>query len=308
MSETHLSNELLDQLIFAMENQKDEFFFHMDRCEIVSAQLLSEEERRQEIYVAVPRWGSADGFHLMERFIAGINNPIYRQELGQALSGGKGVFRRFKDVLKRHDPLERLWYNFKEREMRNCVRQWFEQHREALQLESLGPEPEETEDLVLSDFPLDFSELSRERIDSSLEALVYSAVEECWSADGENGGRSTAWLERESDRVIDCIDACDEGFCVRAESPGGEAAALAYLCCFRGSDASLMGEVPLLFVYPPFRGLGLAKLLIDTLIGRFDELSLSELKIDLPGGSRVLSRFLEEAHFKEQASSFIFWS
>ena len=52
-------------------------------------------------HVRLPRWGSAEGFHLMESFVTSIDNPAYREQLSRALTMGKGVFRAFKDTLKR---------------------------------------------------------------------------------------------------------------------------------------------------------------------------------------------------------------
>ena len=72
-----------------------------------------------------------------------------------ALSAGRGVFRNFKNALKQSRDLERSWYRFKEREMRRVVAEWYNQEREAAGLERLGPEPEETEDLTVSDFVVD---------------------------------------------------------------------------------------------------------------------------------------------------------
>lgn len=144
-----LSPEVYDQIIFAMEDQGSHSFVHRTTGQVVTRDRL---EYAGEEYVPTPRWKPADGFHLMEGFVTTVPNRYYREQLRDALSTGKGVFRSFKNALKQSRDLERSWYRFKEREMRRVVAEWYNQEREAAGLERLGPEPEETEDLTVSDF------------------------------------------------------------------------------------------------------------------------------------------------------------
>jgi hypothetical protein len=91
----------------------------------------------------------------MERFVRSLRNPIVRESLREALSRGKGVFRNFKNVLRERQDIERLWYSFKEKEMKAVVKEWYNHIREIKGLEQLDFEPEDTlsmEELVLSDF------------------------------------------------------------------------------------------------------------------------------------------------------------
>ena len=143
-----LSPEVYDQIIFAMEDQGARALVHR-----VTGQVVSEERpERADEFIPAPRWKPADGFHLMEGFVTTVPNRYYREQLRDALTAGKGVFRSFKNALKQSHDLERSWYRFKEREMRRIVAEWYHQEREAAGLERLGPEPEETEDLTISDF------------------------------------------------------------------------------------------------------------------------------------------------------------
>ncbi len=105
-----------------------------------------------ERHVRLPRWGSAEGFHLMESFVTSIENPAYREQLSRALTMGKGVFRAFKDTLKANKEIEKLWFTYKERRLRGVIISWYNANREARGLAKLPAEPEETEELVLSDF------------------------------------------------------------------------------------------------------------------------------------------------------------
>jgi hypothetical protein len=46
----------------------------------------------------------------MEKFTAGLNNPVARQELTAALNKNKGVFRAFRDVLEQYPEVEKIWF------------------------------------------------------------------------------------------------------------------------------------------------------------------------------------------------------
>ena len=148
MMRFELSPEVYDQIIFAMEDQGRRSFIHRATGQVV----VDERLERDDEYVPAPRWKPADGFHLMEGFVTTVPNRFYREQLRDALSAGRGVFRNFKNALKQSRDLERSWYRFKEREMRRVVAEWYNQEREAAGLERMGPEPEETEDLTISDF------------------------------------------------------------------------------------------------------------------------------------------------------------
>ena len=151
MMRFELSPEMYDQIIFAMEDQGSRSFVHRSTGQVVTEERLAPGEE----YVPAPRWKPADGFHLMEGFVTTVPNRYYREQLRDALSAGRGVFRNFKNALKQSHDLECSWYRFKEREMRRMVAEWYNQEREAAGLERLGPEPEETEDLTISDFVVD---------------------------------------------------------------------------------------------------------------------------------------------------------
>jgi GNAT superfamily N-acetyltransferase len=148
-----LTDEILGQIIFAMENQKQTFYVQRATGLLVQdEELAALPEEQAGRFVEIPAWKPADGFRLMEKFVAQLRNPVFSERLSSCLSSGSGVFRSFKDTLKQNSEVEKLWYQFKEKGMRREVRRWYNQQRELAGLEQLGPEPEDTEDLLLSDF------------------------------------------------------------------------------------------------------------------------------------------------------------
>ena len=146
-----LTPQMIDKIAFAMEDQKQRF-----AVDIESGELLpwpeTAVEGPEERQVPLPRWGSAEGFHLMESFITSLDNPAYREQLSQALTMGKGVFRAFKDALKQNKEMERIWFAYKERRLQGVIVSWYNTNREARGLARLPVELEETDELVMSDF------------------------------------------------------------------------------------------------------------------------------------------------------------
>ena len=159
-----LTEFLLDNIIFAMEDQSDTYYLDLLKGEVVSDQdryLLDWEEDRtaeNERYIDIPDWQPSDGFLLMEKFANQVRNPVYKGKLLEALQAGKGVFRRFKDVIGEHASLERDWFAFKDDQLKREVYAWYREHDGALQLLDLDIEPEElTDDILQEDFVISSS-------------------------------------------------------------------------------------------------------------------------------------------------------
>jgi len=171
-----LTEELINQIIFAMEDQRRRFVVDRETGAMFREDELpaGEEARRPEEagaagdepaaldgvpgrrarYLPIPTWGPAEGFHLMERFVLKLRNPIFAEMLREALSSGQGVFRRFKDMLRKNREIERLWFAFKDKEMKQVVQLWYEAERELAGLERLAAEEEPPLELVASDFSI----------------------------------------------------------------------------------------------------------------------------------------------------------
>jgi GNAT superfamily N-acetyltransferase len=149
-----LTEALINNILFSMEDQEGEFLVNVQSGIVIggSDELKARVKEKDGPYLSLPKWDSSDGFRLMERFTAGLRNPLLREELSAALDRGKGVFRAFKDILGCHPETEKLWYTYKDREMKREILRWYNALREEWGLEKIGAEPEETGDLVLEDF------------------------------------------------------------------------------------------------------------------------------------------------------------
>ncbi|MDR2110769.1 MAG: GNAT family N-acetyltransferase, partial [Spirochaetaceae bacterium] len=149
-----LTEALLNKIQDSLEDQKGEFLEDTQEGLVVGGEEdnFGDPDGGGERFIPLPEWGSAQGYRLMERFAAGFKNVIIREKLTTALDQGRGVFRAFKNVLSAYPEAERLWFAFKDREMKREIRRWYNALREEWGLERIGHEPEETGDLVLEDF------------------------------------------------------------------------------------------------------------------------------------------------------------
>ena len=140
--------EIVERIVFAMEDQGADYSVDVETAEMVKDRGAHLGER----FVPIPPWRPVDGFDLMERFVAALRNPSHRDRLRNALNSRGRVFRAFKDELRRIPYVEQRWYRFKMAEMRRIVTEWYDLERRSRGLERLGPEPEETDDLVAIEF------------------------------------------------------------------------------------------------------------------------------------------------------------
>jgi GNAT superfamily N-acetyltransferase len=151
-----LTDAIIDEILFAMEDQNGDFLFDTREGVVVDQNDDGEEALEDtddmERYVSLPEWDSSAGFSLMQGFAASVKNPVLQVELNKALNRGRGVFRAFKDCLASHSEVEKLWYAYKEKAMHDIIVAWYNALRVEWGLEKIGPEPEETDDLILEDF------------------------------------------------------------------------------------------------------------------------------------------------------------
>ena len=143
-----LTDEIRNLIVFAMEDQGNNYLF--DSVEQKTVIKSTVEKVDEERFYTIPTWDSIKGFKLMERFISLLRNPLAREELRGVLFAGRGVFRNFKNVLHQYPEVEKLWYSFKEKEMKQIVSNWYNTLLDSWGLERLGEEPEET-DIVYDD-------------------------------------------------------------------------------------------------------------------------------------------------------------
>lgn len=309
-----LTPEIVDQVIFAMENQETPFVFDSDSGTVVAvpdSDSVTDGEPDGELvagrYVEIPEWSSADGFQLMERFVATLRNPLVREKLRAALAGGKGVFRNFKNVLKAHEEIERLWFSFKDREMHSRVVEWYNDLCDLWGWERMGLEPdeeEETGELVLSDF-----EFEEER--SNAVQIIHRYDRESWDeATAALPAPIAASFYRHARQGVDPEGS--NNLVLSARTPGGEFAGFVWGIEERGDerasgyfDSTAWLRIVQLYVTREFRGLGIAKSLVDQVCRSAYSRGVRKIVIDVVGSGEVLLQSLEEEGFSSISRSLV---
>jgi GNAT superfamily N-acetyltransferase len=277
-----LSSALIDQILFSMEDQDGEFLLDTQEGLVISAEDEGFDSDADEgRYIPLPEWDSSGGFRLMERFTATLRNALVREELSAALDSGRGVFRAFKNTLSRYPETEKLWYAYKEREMKRVVIEWYNALRESWGLELIGEEPEDIEGLALEDFS--FSEGGAEDSPCA-EKLRKSCLAEYARADVFSG-------------MGEWVFPGDVSFVAR--TAGGDFAG--YISAKKESGAL---RVCALEIEREFRGLGLGKALAARLIEKADSLGISDVIIDLPAEQEFFARALLRESFKPCVTRF----
>ncbi len=276
--EFKLSNEIIDQIIFAMENQEEDFIFDTETCAIVAEEEADLEDSDLR-YEPLPPWSSLDGFKLMESFVSTLRNPIYRDKLQTALSSGKGVFRNFKNVLKERPDIERLWYSFKERELKKLVVEWYESICEARGYQKMLPEKDDTGDLVLSDFVI---AEGTEKYLGLMENLVAKSID-------ENLKGFPSAIAEELKREHTTMNRQGAPFAVYAETPGGDFAGfiLAREDVLESKDPLgihlRLSKIVQIYVLEEYRGLGIADVLFSRYLSGASARGVATVMIDISG-------------------------
>lgn len=145
-----LTQILVDSIQTALENQEKSFIVDAENCGIIERDdsVTVDDEK----FYNLPEWTSADGFKLREDFVNNLYSPLAREELQEILHSGRGVFKSFRNVLKKYPEVEKKWHVFKNRTMNKYINDWYNSLREIWGLEKLDYIPESDEMLIHDDF------------------------------------------------------------------------------------------------------------------------------------------------------------
>ncbi len=273
-----LTPETIDQIIFGMENQEHDFVIDVETGHVFR---LEDAPGDREVE-SIPAWRSVDGYNLMERFVVDLRNPVVREELRATLASGKGVFRGFKDTLKQHPEAERLWFRFKEREMRREVYDWYNELRERWGLERIPMDLEtETDNLIIADFEFACDTLTHEQA----REYAHDAREEVLET-----------LSSDAERALmegfERIDDNDELHSITAATPDEEIVGVVCAVVHRDGPPAV-AAINVLYVEEEYRGLGLARELLNRLFTTLDDKGVPAVHLELPGEAGVMRNLLE---------------
>jgi len=98
-------------------------FMDEEEKEKISMQIESETKR----YLFIPSEDSSEAYNDMLDFAATLSSEDLKEKLSLAFKG-KGVFRRFKDVLSNYPDERNMWFGFKEGRTKERVNEWLEEN------------------------------------------------------------------------------------------------------------------------------------------------------------------------------------
>ena len=147
-----LSDELLDSIISAMENQEQVFVVYAENGALVALNEFEEIAPDEETFYSLPEWGPADGFAMREEFVKELHNPQVHQQLQAVLHSGRGVFKNFRNVLKDYPEVDKRWHIYKQKFMSARINEWYNSLRDVWGLEKLEQLPDEEESFLYDDF------------------------------------------------------------------------------------------------------------------------------------------------------------
>ncbi len=263
-----LTDSLADEILYCMENQNHIWLVDAAKSIVIdSDQDIDSLNQKEEQFYCIPKWTSDDGFELLRSFTNSLHSPLAREDLKQVLSSGRGVFRRFKDVIKAYPEVERLFFIQKDKTMKNRLMEWYNALRESWGLEKLSisdfEDTDDTEELVQDDFVFHEYDPSKDRDD--IENGCGFVAEEYRRKFSFEVGDAMAFLWKKLSTYADSENKF--GFVCRTQSDEFSGC---FLVSFCPSSAKTTVTLTDFFVLQNFRGLGIGKELISK--------SLSHLK------------------------------
>lgn len=88
-------------------------------------------EDENEAYLDFTLRNEYHEYEIVEKFIGTLSEAEVREELFGAIQG-RGAFRRFKDGIREHG-VEKKWYEFKEKKIKDLVIKWCEENDLAIE-------------------------------------------------------------------------------------------------------------------------------------------------------------------------------
>lgn len=287
-----LSDELISNIISAMDNQDSVFV-----VDATNAVLVEEQPSDEERYYGLPEWNSADGFEVRESFVNQLHSPLVREELQNVLHSGRGVFKNFRNVLKEYPEIDKRWHIYKHRMMSARINEWYNSLREIWGLEKLDQFTETDDELVHDDFSFkeyNSSEDDKKILlnisvttfgDEDLPSEVNNAVYGMWRNQFLNGSST-----EQSGYV--CYSFSEEfAGCITA-SP-----------CLSKQDKIMF--LTSLFVPESFRGLGICTELISMYVAKLQSDGKKWLIIPQSITPEILQPLLIRTGFKKISSGYL---
>lgn len=287
-----LTEEIVSQIIFSMENQNRAFLVRLRDGLVIPSERRGEETGAlpTDRYEEPPAWESSDGYQMMERFVVTVRNPLVREQLRTILSSGRGVFRQFKDTLQEWPEVQRRWFSFKRQEMRSRIVAWYNALRDREGLPRIPVElaTEETDELVLSDFSI------RPVAETPVELLRRVDREAFFEAYAEEEKAVVEHLYSRRRSAAPPFDA-EGSVLFGAYAADEKLAGLLWATAVSLTDGSRLEQIEQIYVFSEYRGLGIAETLTNYYLTDAEHRGVERVLLEGPYLSDPVGRILEQA-------------
>lgn len=290
-----LTPEIIDMIIFGMENQSDVYYVDIKTGDVITEAQAGEKYKMSNVNsyaLPVPEWLPSDGFQLMESFVAFLHNPMHKETLLKVLSAGRGAFRNFKNTIKENESLTQQWYLHKEKVMKSRVIDWYNLNSEILKYNNIDENTDETENLVISDFIFSENCLKWEGIlkEKETESIRESLEGQKDILAGYIIGRNKLLLDFPGNVSVS----------VCAETVEGEfAASISGVIVKTDTPGAMVAVATIIWVEKKFRGMGISRHLIDKFSKIVNVQKCEKLIFELSGKGSVLKSSLEARGFSD---------
>lgn len=296
-----LTPSLFDDIFNVLENQEKRFFVDAEIGKLVDESSVAIEDER---FYLLPEWNSQNGFELRANFVNGLHSSFVQRHLKDVLYSGRGVFKTFKNELKKYPETEKLWYKYKNCKMRNFISEWYNSLCEVWGLEKLDETAESIEDLdsILQD-DFSFEKYTKNNKDDVL--LAFDELQKDFSTHYRSV-EMTAWMAM--------VELWKKAFCdfdVENEQVGfvcksyeGEMAGFITTATVSKRAENVM-VITSFFVHQKFRGLGIGNELLEKCLKEAKVLKKEWILLTNVIVPDEMEPLLMRCGFKKQGSGFV---
>lgn len=294
-----LTEKNIEDILFAMENQELDSLFDSEKGEVVVASSIAEsdfsldENEGVDRFYNLPNWSSVEGFKLMESFALTLHNPVVAKKLRQVLDSGKGVFRNYKNVLAEYPDVHKLWFVFKSQAMKKVVLDWYNDLRFSWSLAPFEDELcDDAEDIVLSEFSFEENVLS--------DMSLYCAKMEDVFVSDKKSDLGKVFYQQWRDSITQ-----RESFaCFSGKNSVDEIVGVLHYSYSNKNNPSVV-VLNLCFVEPLYRGLGIAKTLLEKSLDALREKGVQWIVIESSLFDDSFNSFVKKQGFSLYRGNFV---
>jgi len=292
----NLTDQLLDEIISAMDNQETVFVVEAVTNQLVE-KVSGKTDPDEDTYYSLPEWKPADGFSIREEFVNHLHAPLAHDELQNVLHSGRGVFKNFRNVIKEYPEVDKRWHIFKHKMMSARIGQWYDSLREIWGLEKLDQFSESEDGLVYDDFSFQKYNPSVDKKNILLNISYATGDEQDLPSEIENAIYGMWRTQFENDEAAEqsgyvCSSLSDDfAGCITA-SP-----------CITNQDKIMV--ITSLFVPEQFRGLGIGTELITMCVSELHNSGKKWVLIPHFIAPEILQPLLTRTGFQKTRSGYL---